>query len=131
MGKLRKIIIDDLEYLYGMGTKYNLATETSTLTVKIFLNGQKQTPLVIEFLTIDHYYFGQVLSFGIILTNRITNTADKVNLNQPKYIRELILLGRKKGWKGNNKIETQNGLDYLTELGYETDVLRPTNKNER
>lgn len=53
--KLRKITIDNLVYLYSVTDKYHLGTEINTLTVKIFLNRQKQTPLIIDFLTLDHY----------------------------------------------------------------------------
>lgn len=126
--KLRKITIDNLEYLYSVSDQYIPGTETNALTVKIFLSGQKQTPLVIEFLTLDHYYMGQILKSGISLTNKIKNTVDHVNMNEPKYIRELILLGRQNGWIGTNKMEKQNGLIYLIELGYDTDILLPVNK---
>ena len=60
--KLRKIAIDNLEYLYIIDNKYHLGTDTNTLTVKVYLSGKKQTPLVIEFLTPDHYYMGQILN---------------------------------------------------------------------
>lgn len=128
--KLRKITIDKLEYLYSVSNQYIPGTETNTLTVKIFLSGQKQTPLVIEFLTLDHYYMGQILKSGISLTNKVKNTVDHVNINEPRYIRELILLGWQHGWIGTNKIEKQNGLNYLMELGYDIDILLPVNKNK-
>ncbi|PIF47166.1 hypothetical protein CLU96_4214 [Chryseobacterium sp. 52] len=120
-------MIDDFEYLYSVTDKYHLGTNTNTLTVKVFLNGYQQTPLIISFLTLDHYYMGQILKSGITLTNRIKKTEENVNINEPKYIRELILLGQKNGWTGTHKIEKQNGLNYLTELGYETDILLPIN----
>lgn len=122
--KLRKISIDDVEYLYSVTNKYHLDRHTNTLTVKIYSSGQKQTPLVIEFSTIDDPIVGQPLKTGIKLTNKITNLTDTINLNEPKYIRELILLGQSKGWQGNNKMERQNGLDYLYEQGYETSLLK-------
>ncbi|MCW3162497.1 hypothetical protein [Chryseobacterium oryctis] len=123
--KLRRITIDNLEYLYSVTDKYHLGTETSTLTVKIYLEGQKQTPLVIDFLTLDHYFMGQILKSGVKLMNRIKGIEEIVNINEPKYIRELILQGLKNGWVGTNKIEKQNGLGYLAELGYEVDILLP------
>ena len=126
---LRKITIEKLDYLYSVTDTYHSENETNTLSVKIFLSGQKQTPLIIEFLTLDHYYMGQILKSGVKLTNIIKNAEDIVNINEPKYIRELILLGRESGWTGTNKIEKQNGLHYLTKLGYETDILLPTHKN--
>ena len=128
--KLRKIVIEKLEYLYSVIDKYHSGTETNTLRVKVFLNGQKKTPLIIDFLTFDDYYMGQPLNSGIDLINKITNTFDKVNINEPKYIRELILQGQKNGWIGSNKMEIQNGLEYLTELGYDIDKLKPLTKNK-
>lgn len=47
--KLRRIVVDKLEYFYSVTSKYHLGTETNTLRVKVFLNGQKQTPLIIGY----------------------------------------------------------------------------------
>lgn len=123
--KLRKITIENLEYLYSVSNKYNLENQTNTLTVRIYLSGYKQTPLVIDFLTIDNYYIGQLLNAGVRLANKRTNMTDTVNINEPKYIRELILQGHKNGWTGNNKMEKQDGLNYLTESGYDAETLKP------
>lgn len=123
--KLRKITVNAVEYLYSITDQYHSETKTNTLTAKIFLNGQKQTPLILEFITVDHYIMGQPLKSGIKLFNKITNTEDDVNLNEPKYIRQFIVLGLKKGWSGTHSIEIQNGLSYLNELGFETDKLIP------
>ncbi|WP_300671057.1 hypothetical protein [Soonwooa sp.] len=125
--KLRKITIDKLEYLYLVTDKYHLGTETNTLTVKVFLSGHKQTPLIIEFLTRDDYYMGQLLNSGIKLKNCIKSVEEVVNLNEPKFIKELILLGQKKSWNASVKLDKQNGLDYLKDLGYEIDILVPDN----
>ena len=127
--KLRKITIEDFVYFYIVTNKYHLETKTNTLTLKVFLNGEKQTPLIIDFLTIDDLYMGQILNSGVKLTNIIKNSVDNVNINEPKYIRALILIGQKKGWTGTNKLELQNGLEYLKELGYEIDILLPNNKD--
>ena len=123
--KLRKITIENLEYLYSVSNKYHLENQTNTLTVRIYLSGYKQTPLVIDFLTLDNYYMGQLLNSGVSLANKLTNMTDTVNINDPKYIRELILHGQKNGWTGNNKMEKQNGLNCLMELGYDAEVLKP------
>jgi hypothetical protein len=133
--KLRKISIENLDYLYSVTERHHLGSEGNTLTVKVFLSGHKLTPLTIDFLSFGYYYCPghdytkNPLISGISLTNRKTNSADNVNINEPKYIRELILQGRKNGWTGTNKIEKQNGLNYLTELGYETNILSPIAKN--
>lgn len=123
--KLRKIIINNIEYLYSVTDQFHSETETNTLTVKIFLSGQKKTPLIIKFLTVDDYMMGQLLKSGVKLVNKLKGSEGEVNLNEPKYIRMLILLGFKKGWSGSNLIEIQNGLLYLNELGFETDKLIP------
>ncbi|WP_079243020.1 hypothetical protein [Chryseobacterium indologenes] len=121
--KLRKIVIDNNEYLYLVTDQLNAGTETNTLQLKVFLSGQKQTPLIIEFVTVDHYIIGQPLKSGVKLINKITNSEDEVNMNEPKYIRQFILLGLKNGWSGVNSIAVQDGLDYLNQLGFETDQL--------
>ncbi|MGE8553683.1 MAG: hypothetical protein ACN6OB_07075 [Chryseobacterium jejuense] len=123
--KLRKITVEHIEYLYLVTDKYHRGTETNTLTVKVFLSGEKQTPLILDFLTFDDYLMGQLLNSGIFLMNTITNSIERVNINEPKSIQKLIVKGREKGWNGKNRIEKQNGLDYLAELGYEIDSLKP------
>ncbi|UHO39066.1 hypothetical protein H5J24_02625 [Chryseobacterium capnotolerans] len=123
--KLRKITVEQTEYLYLVTDKYHPGTYTNTLTVKIFLKDEKQTPLIIDFLTYNHYIMGQPLKSGIWLMNMITNSKEGVNINEPKYIQKLILQGREKGWDGKNKMEKQNGLDYLAQVGYDIDPLKP------
>ena len=91
--KLRKIIIDNIEYLYSVTDNYHLGTETTTMSVKVYLSGYKLTPLIIDFLSIGHYYclghdyMKNPLTSGISLTNRRTKEknqdakkAVKVNL---------------------------------------------------
>ncbi|MCW1960757.1 hypothetical protein [Chryseobacterium viscerum] len=123
--KLRKIIINNIEYVYSVTNQFHSETETNTLTVKVFLRGQKQTPLIIKFVTADDYMMGQPLKSGVKLVNKFTSSENEVNLNEPKYIKQLIVLGLKKGWSGFNSIDIQNGLDYLNELGFETGKLVP------
>lgn len=122
--KLRKIVVDHVEYLYSVTDKYHHGTETNTLTVKIFLSGNKQSPLIIDFLTLDDYIMGQPLKSGISLVNKITNSIEIVNINEPKYIRQLILQGLKNGWTGKNTMKKQNGLSCLVEWGFEIEKLQ-------
>ena len=61
--KLRKLIHKDKEYLYRINTVYNTKKDnTSLLSVRIFLVGEKNTPLSIENYTNDHKYKGQPLN---------------------------------------------------------------------
>ena len=121
--KLRKIVINNLEYLYFVTVRFHAGTGMNTTSVKIFLSGFKKTPLVIEFLTLNDYYLGSRLNFGIMLMNKMTHVETEVNLNKPGLIRKLILQGQESGWSGTNTIEKQNGLIYLEELGFETNPL--------
>lgn len=123
--KLRKIKINNAEYLYTIFINYYSPSKTSLLTLKIFLSGQKQTPLIIDFLTIDDFYTGHPLNVGVILANSKTNESILVNLHEPKFIRELVLLGLKNGWTGTNKVVAQSGLGYLKELGFEVSNIQP------
>ena len=118
--KLRKLIHKDKEYLYRINTAYNTKKDsTSLLSVRIFLAGEKNTPLCIDFLTIDDKYMGQPLNGNINLLNKNTQTKETINLNEPKYIPKLIDWAEEQGWKGDNKISPLNGLLFLELLGYD------------
>ena len=118
--KLRKLIHKDKEYLYRVNTVYNTKKDnTSLLSVRIFLEGEKNTPLCINFITIDDKYMGQPLNGNINLLNKNTQTKETINLNEPKYIPKLIDWGEEQGWKGDNKIPPLNGLLFLELLGYD------------
>ena len=118
--KLRKLIHKDKEYLYRINTVYNTKKDsTSLLSVRIFLEGEKNTPLCINFITIDDKYMGQPLNGNINLLNKNTQTKEIINLNEPKYIPKLIDWGEEQGWKGDNKIPPLNGLLFLELLGYD------------
>lgn len=118
--KLRKLIHKEKEYLYRINTAYNTKKDnTSLLSVRIFLEGEKNTPLCINFITIEDKYMGQPLNGNINLLNKNTQTKETINLNEPKYIPKLIDWGEEQGWKGDNKIPPLNGLLFLEFLGYD------------
>ena len=118
--KLRRLIHKDKEYLYRINTAYNTKKDnTSLLSVRIFLAGEKNTPLCINFITIEDKYMGQPLNGNINLLNKNTQTKETINLNEPKYIPKLIDWGEEQGWKGDNKIPPLNGLLFLEFLGYD------------
>ena len=118
--KLRRLIHKDKEYLYRINTVYNTKKDnTSLLSVRIFLAGEKNTPLCINFITVDDKYMGQPLNGNINLLNKNTQTKETINLNEPKYIPKLIDWAEEQGWKGDNKIPSLNGLLFLELLGYD------------
>lgn len=125
--KLRKITIDNNDYLYHIRIDYYSHSGTEKLTLTIFLSGHKKSPLIVDFLTLSDLYKGHPLNNGIQLLNVKTNELVQVNIHEPKYIREFILFGIKNGWEGTNIIPRQNGHDYLTDMGFDVSSLMPEN----
>ena len=123
--KLRKLIHKDKEYLYRVDTVYNRKGDhNSLLSVRIFLNGEKNTSWCVDFITIDDEFMGQPLNGNINLLNKTTQTEDNINLNEPKYIPKLIDWAETQGWTGSNKTAPLNGLLFLQSLGYDTSPLQ-------
>ena len=123
--KLRRLIHKDKEYLYRVDTAYNRKGDcNSLLSVRIFLSGEKNTPLCVDFITIEDEFMGQPLNGNIKLLHKTTQTEDIINLNEPKYIPKLIDWGTEQGWIGSNKITPLNGLLFLQLLGYDTTPLQ-------
>ena len=123
--KLRKLVHKSQEYLYRVNTAYNTKGDnTSLLSVRIFLSGEKNTPLCIDFITIEDEFMGQPLNGNINLLNKTTQTEDTINLNEPKYTPKLIDWAETQGWTGSNKTAPLNGLLFLQSLGYDTSPLQ-------
>ena len=123
--KLRKLVHKGQEYLYRVNTAYNTKGDnTSLLSVRIFLSGEKNTPLCIDFITIEDEFMGQPLNGNINLLNKNTQTEDNINLNEPKYIPKLIDWAEIQGWTGTQKIAALNGLLFLQSLGYDITPLQ-------
>lgn len=123
--KLRKLVHKGQEYLYRVNTAYNTKGDnTSLLSVRIFLSGEKNTPLCIDFITIEDEFMGQPLNGNINLLNKNTQTEDNINLNEPKYIPKLIDWAGTQGWTDSNKTAPLNGLLFLQSLGYDTSPLQ-------
>ena len=61
--KLRKLVHKDKEYLYRVDTVYNRKGDhNSLLSVRIFLSGEKNTPLCVDFITVEDEFMGQPLN---------------------------------------------------------------------
>jgi len=126
--KLRKLVHNNKEYLYRINTVYNTKGDnTSLLSVRIFLSGEKNTPLCIDFITVEDEFMGQPLNGNIKLLNKTTQTEDLINLNEPKYIPKLIDWAEIQGWTGTQKITPLNGLLFLQSLGYDTLPIKTQN----
>jgi hypothetical protein len=121
--KLRKIVVNEQEFLWYI--KGAVQGRNGTLQLKIFLSGETKHPVQIAFTTWDNPVIGFPLNFGYALYNRTTSETETVNLNQPAYIRKIILYALEQGWNGKNKVSLPDGLSILNALGYDIEVLLP------
>ena len=117
MGKLRKIVIDDSNYLWGIKTTYNLEDLTALVTFKAFLDGYKSTPMIVEFHGPEDPRINSTFTADI----------NGINLNKPGFCRQLIKYGLADGWlpespNSKSKVYT-NGKDILGILGHNTNGI--------
>lgn len=118
-GQLRKITVENDEYIYTVRQEYEKENGATTLVIRIFLSGQKSKPLIIHIVTFCDTLYGHPLYVGVNILNHITNSLEHFNIHQPKYIRGFILEAIKAGWTGTNRMEIQNGIEYLNNLGFD------------
>ncbi|SMF87797.1 hypothetical protein SAMN05661091_3929 [Paenibacillus uliginis N3/975] len=121
--KTRNMIIDEKEYVYVLNQKYN--EKRSHITLKVSLKDKKNLTLTFLFCTWDDPITGSPLLIGVDLKNKKTNKVETFNLHHPKTIKKFILYGLRNGWTGENIIEFQNGLEILSEMGYDIAWLTP------
>lgn len=123
--KLRKIVVENKVYFYRI--QNHIAKDTACFTeLKIFLQGNKQTPLRIRFsMACDDYFFGFPLTSEGVFFNKNTNSEENINIHRPKFVQKFIILAQSKGWTGEHHSAIQNGMAYLSELGYEITHLTP------
>lgn len=121
--KLRKIIVEGNTYWYLFSDSISMENHSDFMQVRIFLDGYKATPLILNFYHKYDKIQGFVLKNGVELLNFVAQTAEIVNIHKPKYIRQLIILGKKHGWTGDKKFDAQNGMAYLTELGFDVSKI--------
>ncbi|MDO5106557.1 hypothetical protein [Capnocytophaga sp.] len=119
--KLRKITVEGNVYYYRFTDNFQMETSPSFMRLRIFLEGCKATPLVVDFHCKYDLYAGFSLK-GTDLYNANTQSTTRVNIHETKYIRQFILLGKQNGWTGNNTTKIQDGMAYLSALGYD---IRP------
>ncbi|MEK8133084.1 hypothetical protein WMW72_34985 [Paenibacillus filicis] len=121
--KTRKIIVNEKEYLYLINSRYH--QHISRITLKISLKGAKSLTCTYLFDTWDDPITGSPLLVGVSLKNLETNNIENFNLHYPKTIREFVLYSLKNGWSGENVIEFKNGLEIISEMGYDISALKP------
>ncbi|MBO9633288.1 MAG: hypothetical protein J7578_09230 [Chitinophagaceae bacterium] len=123
-GKLRNIVIGDQDYVYTVNSKYDKVNKVDSISLRAFLKGNRKFPLEIEFVTKEQFIVGSPLFHGVDLFNTISKMSERVNINQPGFVRQFILLGIENGWTGKNKIPLQNGMGFLRKMGYILDEIQ-------
>ena len=121
--QLRRITVENDVYVYSVKDTYEKETGATRIIVRIFLNGQKNTPLIIQFLTFCDTLHGHPLYVGVDMLNHATESMEHFNIHKPKYIKGFILEGIKNGWTGANRLDIQNGVNYMNRLGFDISNL--------
>jgi hypothetical protein len=119
--QLRKITVENNKYVYTIRKEYESGADT--LVIRMFLRGQKSMPLIIHFVTYCDTLYGHPLYAGVDILNHITNSMEHFIIHKPKYIRGFILEAIKAGWTGTNRMEIQNGIEYLNNLGLDVSSI--------
>lgn len=88
MPKLRKITINDTQYLYGVKKEYDQEEALQIVIFRAYLKANKNAPMLIEFNLVDNPRIKGAYAEGEGL----------VNLYQPSVARKLIEYGLRNGW---------------------------------
>ena len=111
--KLRKIVIGEHDYLWGIKTEYlakkiDYPDYDAHITFTAYIEGYKNTPLIIHFLTWESLY-----------GNPLTSGCGKFNLHLPSVVKVLILGGISEGWDGRqSSLILEDGKPILECGGY-------------
>lgn len=109
--KLRKILIDGIEYYYRFTYKYYDSYDMCKSTFKAFKGEVKNYPLTVNIDTIADKIIGNPLNVGIAIGN-----GKNINLNCPKWARLIIVYGIEKGWNGNSILNIDGNYDLLKKI---------------
>lgn len=121
--KLRNINVNQTNFKYLINEKYKKENEGYWVTtLRVFMEGFKNTPLQIKFESTDGYAIGNTLTSGVRINN------EEFNLHNPRVIRQLIEEGIAQKWNWeNSKLEIPDGIKLLIDIGYSVESLKPTN----
>ncbi|CAH1194270.1 hypothetical protein PAECIP111892_01525 [Paenibacillus auburnensis] len=121
--KTRKISVGGTEYIYVINHAYK--KHTSNISLKVSLRDSRNLTCTFQFCTWDDLILGSPILVGVDLNNKQINITEKYNLHHPRTVRDFIVYGLENGWTGDNVIVFQDGLDIISELGYDVLWLRP------
>ena len=117
---------ETLDFKYLINEKYQKETGCWLTVLRVFKDGLKNTPLEIKFESKDGYTIGNMLTSGTMINN------EEFNLHKPSIIRKIIeeAIHRKWNWE-ESKLEIPDGLQFLTNIGYNTETLKTISSTQK
>jgi hypothetical protein len=123
--KLRPIVVDGQNYLWGFRVGYKKTEEPSSPfhSHNIFVaypENNYTSPLRITFIAWEDGASGSPLGTGATVVLGDLNTSG-VNLHEPKWAVTLIREGLKRGWQAKTNFSPfiiENGMELLAQLNY-------------
>ncbi|RCX21534.1 hypothetical protein DFP94_102287 [Fontibacillus phaseoli] len=124
--KTREIIVNGKKYLYVINQKYY--QEKSEIILKISFEKTKNITCTFRFITWEDAITGSPLLMGVRLKKRDVEEIENFNLHHPSQINKFITNAIDNGWNGESVVEF-DGLDIMSQLGFEVLWLKPRNQN--
>ncbi|WP_426448319.1 hypothetical protein ACP26L_27845 [Paenibacillus sp. S-38] len=121
--KTREINIEEKKYVYVINQKYQQGV--SEISLSISLKGLKNMTCTFNFCTWDDPISGSPLLVGVHLKNVLSGDTESFNLHYPRTVKRFILYGLGNGWNEKSRIEFNDGLEILSNMGYEVLWLKP------
>ncbi|NQX57954.1 hypothetical protein [Paenibacillus qinlingensis] len=120
--KTREINVGEKEYVYVINEKYHQGV--SEISLSISLKGLKNIICSFRFCTWEDH-MGSPLCVGVPLKKIASGKFEIFNLHNPRTVKQFVMYGLENGWNGANRIEFNNGLEILSNLGYDVSPLKP------
>ncbi|MFF2484611.1 hypothetical protein [Paenibacillus sp. NPDC058071] len=121
--KIRTINVGEKKYVFMINNKYNHGANEVSLSVSV--KELKNKTCSFHFHTWDDPITGSPLLVGFHLKKKATGNIENFNLHYPRIVKHFILYGLENGWNGANRIVFNDGLEILSELGYDVLPLKP------
>ena len=122
--KMRKMTVNDTVYLYRIQSKY-YGDNRAVVTLRIYMEGYRNTPYVMGFQCFEGNYDGAVLAVGTTLFNTQTYLTEHVNLHRPYFVRLCILKALEEGWGASERQINEAGMQFLSELNLDISKITP------
>ncbi|WP_379140983.1 hypothetical protein [Paenibacillus sp. sgz500992] len=119
----REINVRDKKYVYVIKQKYHQGA--CQITLSISLKELKNITCSFHFCTWDDPISGSPLLVGVHLKKITSGDIEGFNLHYPGIVKQFVLYGLENGWNGSNRIEFNDGLEILSNMGYDVLWLKP------